>query len=648
MKWLLAMIPFSLFADAPSSQTVEMNRAVLTELPFQNRQDFQDAERGFIAPLPDGGVIKNEKGEVIWDLQRYQFLKGNPPGSANPSLWRQAQLLARAGLFKVIDGIYQIRGADISNMTIIEGKKGIIVIDPLISIECAQVALDLYFAHRPKKKVTALLYTHSHLDHFGGALGVVSEADVRKKRVRVIAPEGFTQASLDENVMAGTAMGRRATYMYGTLLSPGPEGQMSSGLGLTASTGTTSLVLPTEVVSKTGQEMVIDGVKFIFLMAPHSEAPAEMLFYLPDLKALCAAEDACHTMHNIYTLRGAKIRDAYAWAHYLTEAIEMFGKRSEVVFEQHHWPVWGQERVVDFLEKQRDMYKYLHDQVLRLANQGYTMLEIGERVKLPKTLSDEWYNRGYYGTVSHNAKSIYCFYLGWFDGNPSTLHQLPPVAAGEKYVEYMGGADAVIERAKGDYAAGNYRWTAQVLNHVVFADPANQKARELLAKTLEQLGYQSENGTWRNFYLTGAQELRHGVEKNAQEVVASPEMIAAMPTDSLFDYLSIRLDGQRAADLPLSFGLSFPEKGETYFIEVKNGVLHYSPASIEPEAATSFSLSRAEFLSLLLGKETIGEAAAQGKVQVKGDQKVFGQFLSLLDEFPFWFNIVTPPGNPVE
>ena len=626
----------------PTSLTIEENQKVLKELPFDNQQDFEDAHRGFIAPLPNNGIIENANGQIIWNLKTYDFLENSSiPDSVNPSLWRQGRLLSKAGLFQVADRIYQVRGIDLSNMTIIEGKKGLIIIDPLVSIETARAALELYYQHRPKRLVKAVIYTHSHIDHFGGVRGVITQEEVQKGAVKIFAPQGFTQAALDESIMTGNAMARRASYMYGNLLKPGTDGQVTSGLGLTTSVGEISLILPTDFIVKTGEKKTIDGIRFVFISAPNSEAPAEMLFYLPDLKALCAAEDATHTMHNLYTLRGAKMRDAKAWAHYLNQTMEMFGEKAEVVFAQHHWPIWGKDRVVDFLEKQRDLYKYMHDQSLYLANQGYTMLEIGEMIKLPKELSQEWYNRGYYGTLNHNAKSVYCFYLGWFDGNPSTLHQLPPLETGQKMVEYMGGAEAILEKAQRDYDQGNYRWAAQVLNHLVFAEPSNQKAKDFLANILEQLGYQSENGPWRNFYLTGAQELRNGMQKNTLVPGVSPDIIKAMPTESLFDYLSIQLNGPRAADKQIAIYFELPDLKEKYLLQVKNGVLNYfTNRTIKADA--SIRMRRSDFDQIILGTLKVKEAEKTKKITVKGDRQILETFLSLFDTFDFWFKIVEP------
>ncbi len=643
LNLFLMTYSLSLISDV-TPHTMQSNEKFLQELPFNNTQDFEDANRGFIASLPNGGIIRNDKGEIVWDLGKYDFLNADQPPLAivNPSLWRQAQLLYKAGLYKVADRIYQVRGADLSNMTIIEGEQGIIIIDPLISIETAKAALDLYYQNRPKKLITAVIYSHSHIDHFGGVKGVISQEDVNKRKVQIIAPQGFIEAALNENVMTGNVMGRRSSYMYGNLLKPSPKGQVSSGLGLTSSSGTISLILPTEFIGKTGEEKIIDGVKFVFLFAPGSEAPSEMLFFLPDFKALGVAEDASHTMHNLYTLRGAKIRDAKVWAHYLNQTIEMFGPYTEVVFGQHHWPIWDQKRVIDYLEKQRDLYKYIHDQTLRLANQGYTMLEIGEMIRLPDSLNKEWYNRGYYGSLNHNAKAVYNFYLGWFDGNPSTLHQLPPVEASQKYIEYMGGSASVLEKARQDYQKGNYRWTAQILNHLVFANPENQEAKALLANALEQMGYQAENGPWRNFYLTGAKELREGVHPLPIPDINSLDLIAAMPTELFFDYLAIRLNGPKAAENPVSLNINLPDINEKYLLQVKNGVLNYFPRRNSAQANTTIILNRSDFNRLVLGSSKLEELVESKKIHIEGNLEVLNQFLSLLDPFNFWFNIVEP------
>ncbi|MGA7579579.1 MAG: alkyl/aryl-sulfatase [Desulfobaccales bacterium] len=610
-----------------------------------NKQDFEDARRGFIAPLLDDGVIRNQEGKPVWDMSGFSFIKEGAaaPETVNPSLWRQSQLLTNAGLFKVIDRVYQVRGADLSNITFIEADTGIIVVDPLISMECAKAAIDLYYQHRPKKPVMAVIYTHSHVDHYGGVKGVVSEDDVEAGKIKVIAPEGFLKAALDENVMAGTAMARRAGYMYGVFLPPGPQGKVTVGLGLTMSTGTVTLIPPTEVVTNSGQEIILDGLKFVFQLAPDTEAPAEMHFYLPQLKLLCPAENCCHNLHNLYTLRGAKTRDALAWSKALNETLERWGDQIEVMLNVHHWPVWGRERLVDRLKKQRDMYRYLHDQTLRLANQGFTMVEIAEMVHLPESLAKEGYARGYYGTVNHNVKGVYIKYLGWFDGNPANLHPLPPVEASKRYVEFMGGAEAVLAKARKYFDKGEYRWVAQVVNHVVFADPTNVKAREFQAKALEQLGYQAESGPWRNFYLTGAQELRHGIAREDAGTTASPDTIRAMPLGLFFDYLGVRLNGPKAEGKTITINWNFTDTKEQYVLALENGALNNTANKQAKEADASVTLTRAAFGEAIMGGQPKLQAKiAAGDIKIEGKMEKLGELLSLMDNFDPWFNIVTP------
>lgn len=548
-------------------------------------------------------------------------------------------MLNKTGLFKVADRIYQIRGADIANMTIIEGDSGIIIVDTLLSTETATTALNLYFNYRPIKSISAIIYTHSHIDHFGGTRGLISNNLANK--TRIIAPQGFNQAAFSENIIVGNVMGRRATYMYGNLLIPGLQSQLGCGLALGSSSGKQSLILPTEFITETGQEKIIDGLRFVFLMAPDSEAPAEMLFYIPELKALCGAEITNHTMHNLYTLRGAKIRDAKAWSHYINETIQMFGSQAEVLFLQHTWPVWNNSQILEFLEKQRDLYKYIHDQTLRLANQGYTMIEIAEMITLSKSLSEKWYNRGYYGSLNHNIKSVYAFYLGWFDANPATLHPLPPAQASKKYIEYMGGPANVLKKAKSDYLKGEYRWVAQVLKDLVYAYPDSKQAKNLLADTFEQLAYQAENATWRNFYLSGAKELREGIKKlPAPNPADNEDMINAMPMESILDFLAIHLNGPRAENEQIIFNLKLPDIKEQYVIQIKNGVLNYFKSKTKPTADFTLLINRNN-VRFLFSKD-IKNLCETNKLQVFGNQKAFDKFLSLLDHFDFWFNIIQP------
>jgi len=506
----MAPVPTPAPKDA-SPITAALNRAVLAALPFADTRDFDDARRGFVATLPEV-EIKNDQGRVVWSLRDYGFLADEQaPPTVNPSLWRLARLNLIHGLFQVTDRIHQIRGFDISNMTVIEGDRGLIVIDPLVSTEVARAALELYMQHRGRRPVSAVIYSHSHTDHYGGVRGVVNERDVSVGKVEVWAPDRFMEEVVSEAVLAGTAMVRRAQFQFGATLPRGPRAQVDAGLGKGLSRGTVTLIPPTRIIEEAVETHRIDGVEIVFQLTPETEAPAEMHMFYPALRALNLAENATHNLHNIYPIRGAQARDANAWAKYLNEARDRFGREADVAFAQHHWPVWGNARVLDFLGKQRDLYKYLHDQTVRLMNHGYKAVEIAERLTLPRSLASTWHVRGYYGTLSHNAKSVYQRYIGWYDANPANLNPLPPVERGRKYVEYMGGADAVIRRAREDFARGEYRFVAEALSHVVFADPANAEARQVGADALEQLGYAAESASWRNAYVLGALELRQGV-----------------------------------------------------------------------------------------------------------------------------------------
>lgn len=555
-------------------------------LPLHDTTDFDDADRGFIAALSPC-VIKAADGRVVWDNDAYSFLDGAAPTSVHPSLWRQSQLTAKQGLYQVVPGIYQVRGFDISNISFVEGDTGLIVIDPLVSTEVAAAALDLYRAHRgADRPVVAVIYTHSHVDHFGGVLGVTTQADVDAGKVAVLAPEGFTAHAVQENIYAGSAMMRRAGYMYGTVLARGLRGHVGCGLGQTLSTGEVSLVVPTVDITETGETHTIDGVEIEFQMAPGTEAPAEMHFYFPRFRALCMAENATHNLHNLLTLRGALVRDPRAWSGYLTEAIDTFADRTDVVFASHHWPTWGREKIVEFLSQQRDMYSYLHDQTLRLLNQGYTGVEIAEMFQLPPALQRAWHTHGYYGSVSHNVKAIYQRYMGWFDGNPGWLWPHPPEALAPRYVDALGGIDRVLELAREAFDAGDFRWAATLLDHAVFADSEHAAARGLYADTLEQLAYGAECATWRNFFLTGAAELRDGNPGSSGQVPA-PTFFAQLTPDQIFDVLAISINGPRAWDLDLAIDFTFTEPDVNYRLTLRNGVLIHRKLPADPATANA-------------------------------------------------------------
>ena len=627
-----------------TAATKAMNDRLLQELPFEDRRDFEDAERGFIAPLPDGGVVRAEDGSEVWNTQKYSFIEeGSPaPDTVNPSLWRQSQLVLKGGLFKVTDRLYQVRNADLSNLTIVEGDTGLIVFDPLITTEAARWALELYFAHRPRKPVVAVVHSHTHVDHFGGVKGVVSEDDVATGKVKIVAPVGFLEAAVAENVSAGNAMSRRATYMYGNLLAPDPKGQVGTGLGMTTSVGTITLIPPTDEITETGQRMTIDGLTFEFLLAPDTEAPAEMHWFIEELGALTAAENCCHTLHNTYTLRGAAIRDPQAWSRYLNETIDRWGHKTEVMYGMHHWPVWGTDRVLEMLRKGRDAYRYINDQTLRLANHGHTPVEVAEMVELPDEIAHHWALRGYYGTVNHNVKATYVKYLGWFDGNPANLHTLPPEEAAKRYVEFMGGAEATLEKARSAYERGEYRWVAEVINHVVFADPGNAEARGLQADTLEQMGYQSEAGPWRNFYLTGAKELRDGVVKLPAPNTASPDSVRAMSLDLFFNYLGVRLNGPKASGTRLTLNLEFTDTEEQATLELANGALNHLLGHTTEDADASVTLTRSALNRVIVGDKTLADEVSSGEITIDPDIAPLEQLVSLLDTFEFWFPIIEP------
>jgi alkyl sulfatase BDS1-like metallo-beta-lactamase superfamily hydrolase len=529
----------------------------------------------------------------------------------------------------------------LSNVTFVQGDTGWIVGDPLISAETAKAALELVTRNLGKRPVVAVVYSHSHVDHYGGVRGIVDEADVRAGKVKVIAPEHFLEESVSENVIAGNAMARRAIYMYGALLPRNSQGGVNGGLGQTTSTGTAGLIPPTEIVKKTGTTLTIDGVQMVFQMTPGTEAPAEMNVYFPQFKSVWMAENASHTLHNVLTLRGAKVRDPSIWARYLDETLDMWGKDITSEFGSHHWPMWDNARIVTFLRKQSALYKYVHDQSVRLLNEGYTGVELSNMIKLPPELDQAWYNRGYYGTIKHDTRAVYQRYMGFYDANPSTLDELPPEEAAKKYVEYMGGTASVMQKARRDFDAGNYRWVAMAMKHAVFADPGDVDARALLADTYEQMGYQAESGPWRSIYLQGAFELRQGVPKAGGAVTATPDTIRAMTPEMLFDYLGVRLNGERAAGRKIALNVDFTDLKQRYGLTVDNGVLDYaSHFSSAPDA--TMSLTKQTLTRIQLGEVTLEDAIRSGEVHVDGKQASVSEFFGLLDTFPFWFNIVTP------
>jgi alkyl sulfatase BDS1-like metallo-beta-lactamase superfamily hydrolase len=600
---------------------------------FNNRQDFDFAQRGYVGTRADPKITTAD-GRLVWDLNAYDFLKGPAPASVNPSLWRQAQLLSKAGLFKVTEGVWQVRGFDAANATFIKGKTGWIVIDPLTATETAKAALDLANEKLGARPVVALIYTHSHADHFGGARGMVDQADVDAGKVRVIAPAGFLEAAVSENIIAGPAMSRRANYQFGIFLPKGPAGQVSVGIGNAVARGTQSLIPPTVDVVKSGQELVVDGVRLQFQLTPATEAPAEMNIYLPDLKLLDLAENANATQHNILTPRGALVRDAKAWADYLSESIRLYGDKSDVLMTSHAWPRFGRAEIADYLGKHRDAYKYLHDQTVRLMNDGLLPAEIANRIKLPEALDREWYNRGYYGTVSFNSRAVYQRYMGWYDANPVHLAPLEPADEARRYVAMMGGVAKVLAAAQTAYDQGDDRWAGELANRLVYADAGDAAAKALLAKVYDRQGAAAESAIWRNMYLTGAEELRDGVR--ALPVGAQPlEVLRNTPTSMLLDLLSVRLDPAKAQGRAVSVDLVFPDRKERFRVAVKNDVLTYEADPKAGGADATYTLPRSQFLTgALAGADLSGSATA-------GDKSALNRLLSYLSAPRANFPIVT-------
>ncbi|WP_327585946.1 MBL fold metallo-hydrolase [Nonomuraea sp. NBC_00507] len=594
----------------------------MADLPFHDKGDFADADRGFIAKLSPA-VIKTVDGRVIWDGDSYDFLQGECPRTAHPSLWRQAQLCARQGLYEVTDGIYQVRGLDLSNMTLVEGESGVIVVDPLISTECAAAALKLYRAHRGPRPVTAVIYTHPHADHFGGVRGVT------RGGVPILAAAGFLEQAVSDTVYAGPALTRRAVYMYGPALPRSPEGQIGCGLGMTVSTGSLSFIPPTVGITRTGQEETIDGVRMVFQLG----SGAEMTILLPDRHALCLAENATHNQHNLLSLRGGPYHDARAWARGLNETLSLFAGQADVAFAAHHWPTWGRDDIARFLSRQRDMYAYLHDQTLRLLNKGLTAAEIAEAVQLPPELERSWYTHGYHGSASHNVKAVYQRYVGWFDGNPAHLWEHPPRESAIRYVECLGGGAAVVEFARRYLAENDLRFAAQLLNHAVFADEGNKEARDLLAEVYTRLGRGAENATWRNFYLMGALELADGIVPATADTVPA-DLCAALSVEQIFDSLAIRVDGPRAWHERLAIDWHLTDLGERHRTTLSNGALIHQAEPRDEAADLTLRLTKAQLLGLLSGKGVEG-------VEREGDTSALRRLVAVLDRPVTDFAIVT-------
>jgi len=624
---------------APTQHTIEANEAFKEIVKSLSPQDFEDAQRGFIAK-PQRLNVLGPDNESIYDLNSYDFIKGEAPDSVNPSLWRQEILNSNAGLFKVSENIYQVRGFGVANMSLIKGDTGYIVVDPLGAKENAAVAIEFARQHLGDFKLSAIIFTHSHVDHFAGVLGLVSAEEAKQSQLPIIGPLGFIEASTKENIVAGPAMGRRTNFSYGKHLARSERGHVGLGLGKHNAMGSMGILPTTQTIDHTGQKLTLDGVEFIFQYTPESEAPAELTFYLPKFKAFCGAELVSRNMHNLYTLRGAKVRDALAWSGYIDDALQLFPK-TQIYFASHHWPIWGNKRITKFLSQQRDTYKYIHDQTMRLANKGFTPREIAEQIELPEVLSKEASNRGYYGTLSHNSRAVYQAYFGWFDSNPANLNPYAPTPAGKRYVDAMGGAQQVLAHAQKAFDKGDYRWVAQLLNHLIFAQPDHNDARELLARAYDQLGYQSESGPWRDIYLTGALELRHGNESSNNNIKNAKDMLAHTPITSLFDALGVSLNGPRAEGVNLSVKVNFTDSNESYLLWVENSVLHHR-VNQDREANAQLDITYPLFMKVILGEAKLKDFLFSDELNVEGSTIDLLRFFALLDPPSMNFAIVEP------
>jgi alkyl sulfatase BDS1-like metallo-beta-lactamase superfamily hydrolase len=608
-----------------------------------SQNDFDNAQRGFIAQWP-GGRVEDEQGRMVYDISRYEFITQDSPSpsTVNPSLWRQAQLNVIHGLFEVAPNVWQVRGYDISNITFIAGETGWVVIDPLTNENTARISLELANKHLGARPVTAVIYTHSHVDHFGGVLGVTTQADVDAGKCRVIAPEGFLHETVSENVIAGPAMARRSGYQFGPQLPASPTGHIDSGLGKSVPLGAPGLIAPTEDITYTGEELVVDGVRIVFQLTPDTEAPAEMNFFFPDHGWLCMAENCTHTMHNLVPIRGAQVRDALSWSKYINESIELFGANTSLMFASHHWPRWGNADIVHFLTLQRDLYRWMHDQTMRLANHGYVASEIAEMLELPEDFLEHSHTHGFYGDLVHNVKAVHQRYLSWYDANPANLHKLPPSDAGKKYVELAGGEVALLQKAREAFERGEYRWVAELLNHLVFANPENAEARHLQADTFEQLGYQAESSTFRNSYLMGAQELRQGPPPAARTQIRAKGLLMAMTIQQVFDTLAVRLKSDEVAGVTVSLNWTFTDINEKWLVGISHRTLFSTPGRHDPQAAASIITTRHTLLEVITQSTTFLEQIQAGNIFIEGDSTALITVLGNLDTFQTNFSIVEP------
>jgi alkyl sulfatase BDS1-like metallo-beta-lactamase superfamily hydrolase len=614
------------------------NAAVASAIDLSDPASFADAKRGFIA-APEG-QIKDADGNVIWDFAAFGFVHGEAPATVNPSLWRQALLNNQVGLFKVADHIWQLRGFDLANISLVEGKTGWIVIDTLTSRETAAAAMAFARKHLGDKPVSAVIFTHSHIDHFGGVLGVISPEDAKARNVPIVAPAGFMEEATSENLMAGAAMVRRSLFMYGDELPRDARGLVDNGLGKAVAYGHAGILPPTVIIDQPRQEATIDGLTFVFHNVPGSEAPSEFVFEIPELKAFGGAEMMSHTLHNLYTLRGAKVRDALKWSNYFDQAL-VYTADSDVIFTQHHWPVWGKDNIREAIIKQRDAYKFIHDQTVRMMNAGLTGPEIADKLDLPKSLQDYLSVHGYYGTVRHNARAVYQFYLGWFDAHPADLDELPPVEKAKHYVALAGGVDNIVANAQTAYDTGDFRWASEILKQAVYAEPNHAGAKELLARTFEQMGYMAESGPWRNFYLTGAFELRNGGPKQGKSLTVMMDMLQQTPIERFLERMAASIDPAKAASSNLTINLVFSDLNESYVLWIENAVLHFRKDQPAPDANATLTLTKPFFLRLMTGQAGASDLLFSGDVKTAGSKIDLGRFLLMIEKAPGAFPIVT-------
>ena len=631
--------------EGATTITAEANAEWYEKLDFSDRREFANAERGWLDNA-EGRIIDGDDNRSAWDLQSYGDLNRDAPDTVNPSLWRNTQLNAKAGLFEVCDGIYQVRGFDMANTTFIRTDHGWIVFDVLMCKENMKAAKELMENRFGPLDIKAVLYSHSHVDHFGGVEGVITREQVAdaklslKKQLAsgktlVLAPAGFLKHAISENVYAGIAMARRAQFQYGTVLDKGEKGALSVGIGMGQSTGTVGLIAPTYEIGEDVPKLTIDGLEIEFQLTPGTEAPAEMNAYFPKYRALWTAENCTGTMHNLYTLRGAEVRDANDWAKYIIEADQRFCDKTDVVFQSHNWPHWGEE-IHDYLLNTAAIYKFIHDQTLHYMNQGYTSTEVAAMLTLPEKLEKVWYTRPYYGTLAHNAKAVYQKYLGWYDANPVNLNPLPPSDTAKKLVEYLGSTDAVLRKARKDFEKGDYQWVAQITKELVFADPSNQKARNLCADALEQLGYQAESGAWRNAYLMGAAELRKGnLSGLARTANGLGSAMKEMTVDMLLDYISILTDANAAQNDDVTLNLIVTDVNEKFYVTRKNGILLSYSGENRPDAQATVTCKRLQLLALMQGQQA-------GQVQVSGDATALKRLLAYASKFEKTFNVIEP------